>query len=616
MCLESWLALSDLYLRLPDVGYQKLSNDGSSLVRFVRSFYHERAHADYSDKTLIDLDDHPLQRACYLLVHRLFNGPKPPASFYEFDFISNFCTAHDRNSKAVSKLLRTLWNQSNNLFKTCMESKMKELIKMFDSKSTRTITQDLFSLAKIVRDSPDVALMLMTGSDFLDGLVAQYTRHEDTVQSNGIRGVANLALWQLTKTNPPNMSLLSDHLFSLKASADKIYPQPTLARALATTTGLIPLMKKRFGGAGNERLNKALDQLGEYRSVWQKALDKKQTLYRDDDEMHMHRAGRISQIQELFPHLGSAFIERLLWEYDENPETVTAALLDDALPANLRNADQSAEAPHYHKAANGNVDSLEPRSALPSSQKSFVPERRNVFDDDEFDRLEMDTSKLHIGKRKDITPEGQTNKAAILSALAAFDSDDDERDDTYDMDDVGGTVDTAHPDGEPGPAEREIFNDNDMALFSKYTSAPHIFARTPDARKHKDRHGLKAETRMTDEAIEGWAIMLQRDPKRLRRLEAQFNNFDGKQAAVSRTAFREGVEGTETEESDGPSTRGGFRTGFRGRGRGRGGNVAGADKDPKTGIARERKEASKSSRANHNRRDQRARKMARGGFAG
>jgi activating signal cointegrator complex subunit 2 len=37
------------------------------------------------------------------------------------------------------------------------------------------------------------------------------------------------------------------------------------------------------------------------------------------------------------------------------------------------------------------------------------------------------------------------NKAAILSALAAFGSDDDERDDTYDVADVGGTPDSAAP---------------------------------------------------------------------------------------------------------------------------------------------------------------------------
>ena len=130
-------------------------------------------------------------------------------------------------------------------------------------------------------------------------------------------------------------------------------------------------------------------------------------------------------------------------------------------------------------------------------------------------------------------------------------------------------MDTAHPDGEP-PGERDIFTDNDMALFGKYVDNPDVFARTAEARKKKERHALKAETRMTDEAIEGWAIMLQRDPRRMRRLEAQYRSFDGKQAEIARTSYGEGLEGTETEDSDGPSARGGFRGGFRGRGRGRG----------------------------------------------
>ena len=75
------------------------------------------------------------------------------------------------------------------------------------------------------------------------------------------------------------------------------------------------------------------------------------------------------------------------------------------------------------------------------------------------------------------------------------------------------------------------------------------------------------------------------------------------------------------EEGESSSGRGGFggrargRGGFPGRGRGRG-NVAGPTGDKDTEAARRRKEASKGSRANHNRRDQRARKMARGGFPG
>ena len=159
-----------------------------------------------------------------------------------------------------------------------------------------------------------------------------------------------------------------------------------------------------------------------------------------------------------------------------------------------------------------------------------------------------------------------------------------------------------------------------MALFTAYKSSPQLFDRAFDIRKGQARQALKAETGMTDEQIEGWATMLKRDPRRLKRLEGQAGAFDGRQMDLGRTSYRESPGGTETEDSDAPGDRGGFRGRGRGRGRGfggeRGGNAAGPSSDPSTASAQRRKEASKGSRANHNRRDQRARKMARGGFPG
>ncbi|KAF7174627.1 hypothetical protein CNMCM6106_000064 [Aspergillus hiratsukae] len=112
-----------------------------------------------------------------------------------------------------------------------------------------------------------------------------------------------------------------------------------------------------------------------------------------------------------------------------------------------------------------------------------------------------------------------------MSALAAFDSDDDEHDDTYDVADVGGTVDglTAATDAE---ADTDIrtrrAEDLDMTLFQAYKANPALFARDSATRRSQPRASLKRETGMTDEAIEGWGVMLARDPKRLAKLEDRF----------------------------------------------------------------------------------------------
>lgn len=137
---------------------------------------------------------------------------------------------------------------------------------------------------------------------------------------------------------------------------------------------------------------------------------------------------------------------------------------------------------------------------------------------------------------------------------------------------------------------------------------------------------------MTDEALEGWAIMIGRDPRRLRRLEAKFSLLaaggSGGQRELAATSCRESsaaeedsdaVAGDNSHVGRGRGPRGGGRGAGRGRGRGGGrggGDVAGPTGDRETQIARQRKDAGKGSRANHNRRDQRARKMARGGFPG
>jgi activating signal cointegrator complex subunit 2 len=243
-----------------------------------------------------------------------------------------------------------------------------------------------------------------------------------------------------------------------------------------------------------------------------------------------------------------------------------------------------------------------------------------VFDDDELDQLAVDTSRLHFGRRNpDQTADhilqdrsNAPNKAAILSALATFDSDDDERDDTYDVADVGGTIDSAAP--EEGNVE--ALDTHDEVLFRAYKATPTLFNRASEVRRGQPRKALRDETGLTDEAIEGWAIILSRNPVLTRRLEAQFSTFSGAQTELASTSWRANAAGSGQEDSDRDTNSRG-RGGISGRSRrSRGGNVAGPTGDKDTEIARLRKEANKGSRANHNRRDQRARKMARGGFPG
>lgn len=626
-CLDTWLALVQYTLGLPTDLFAPSTNRGECLTGYLTSFYKELAHVDSTDHSLSETKGRSLQRKTFKLVHRMVIDQTLPASLLTWNFLSDLCHAHMR-STATSSIIRRIWEQDHVTLDLILQKQKDALTKLLDSKASMSIKMRLTELAVLMRASFDIAAFFITGSDFLDGLITAYNVRTDLSERKGIVGIAHLGLVSVIQVDSPNVSMLSDHLYHLRSHADSKKDEPSLLADLVTNTSLVPKLRRTMSGKPAERLTNLLDTLDTYRMsslAWPRNRSNRNTskgkgkARQGNGEMHMHRMSLVTQVQDLFPDLGSGFVLKLLDEYKDDVEQVTVHLLDDSLPPHLHSSDRDERGPPFHSSEQDGIDQLVPRSTPPQS-KPFIPDRRNAFDDDELDRMEFDTARLHIGKRDKAPTEVHGNKAAILSALAAFDSDDDERDDTYDVEDVGGTVDSAHPDGEPGPAAKVTQEENDMALFTAYTVTPELFGRTFNTRRSQPRVALKAETGMTDEAIEGWAIMLQRDPKRLRQLQSRQGAFDGKQIALPGSAYRESPVGTETEDSDvpGSSQRGGFRGRGqgRGRGRGRGGSVAGPSNEASTADAQRRKEAGKSSRANHNRRDQRAKKMARGGFPG
>ncbi|CAI7623220.1 unnamed protein product [Penicillium pancosmium] len=118
---------------------------------------------------------------------------------------------------------------------------------------------------------------------------------------------------------------------------------------------------------------------------------------------------------------------------------------------------------------------------------------------------------------------------------------------------------------------------------------------------------------MTDEAIEGWAVMLSRDSKRLARLEDRLAVDSGgsgggslNQPELASTSYRKPQAGSDDgsdEEANGAADRGGRGGRGRGRGRGRGFGQrgrggAGQGQDSGSPAAHQKKEQNKGSRAN------------------
>ncbi|KAG0290567.1 hypothetical protein BGZ96_005961 [Linnemannia gamsii] len=267
------------------------------------------------------------------------------------------------------------------------------------------------------------------------------------------------------------------------------------------------------------------------------------------EEDYVKRTLLISQLQDLFPDLGDGFLEACLISFKDDPESVTMHLLEEDLPSDLATMDRStARAPQQaapdsttfvHESAPDNMD-----------DQDVLSTRRNIFDGDEFDMFsgnQVDKTKISRGKKgpKDVEvvlddKEFVTqHKSAILKAVESMY--DDEYDDTYDS--MGLTnntqtsfklVDAVNEDEGNNTPPQQLHMDPSIAheevLISMYTSNKDVFNRNGESRRSKKRQELRNLTKMSDEQLEGWAIMFGRNPRK--EAIAQKYEFSGQQTEL------------------------------------------------------------------------------------
>jgi len=647
-CLDAWLALVDSHLSLSQNEFTNISTKDESLATFLASFVRETAlggagilGSSQSAKRLL--------KDVFLLASQLLQSTSPPSGLAEWEFLADLSRVYGK--KKTEALVSHLTGPAQAQLDTSLASLKKFLIKNLDAGiqggDLRAIEEQLDRVGDLIHSSPSVAGFFLAGDDFLDGLISCFK-----VMNPPLRKViiSTTYLCLIGLAEGQKMSALTDQLYSLKTAgathkAGPLNINDSLVAELVTSTPVLQQLQRKLEDSGNtsSRTKSILTELGTFRKLGagmprpkrfiKRKIDKGKGLASHEDaqiqqEIHIHLMSQISQIQDLFPDLGSGFIAKLLDEYADNTEQVISHLLEDSLPPHLHSASRTEQL----SPSNPPPPSFTPHPTPPlAPTTATLPTRHNIFDNDDLDLLQVDTSRLQLGKRNlnadDLLADraAAPNKAAILSALAAFDSDDDERDDTYDAADVGGTVDAAG-----GEDDQPLAEGIEEALFRTWTATPKVFERDNSVRKGVDRAKLRDVTGMADEQIEGWAVMLGRDAQLRKRLQVRYGEWTGAQNAIESTAWRSGLvdEDGEEEGSDGvgsgPGGRGGAPRGRAGRGRGGrggpgggGGGRGGAAPTPaETEQARRRKEANKGSRANHNRRDQRARKMARGGLPG
>ncbi|PWY90995.1 hypothetical protein BO70DRAFT_329144 [Aspergillus heteromorphus CBS 117.55] len=653
--IDAWILLLGVRIEAPESQFKDHAADDSTAVAFLSSFYRQSARSE-SSSVHAGPKARTLRKLCFLLTRRFLLEVSPaPAELLDWKVLAGMCSCYP-SSSALKRLLSDAWSKHQDAITSSLEkAKIKvtrELSSLNPSKST-AILFEIRLLTILASVMPGCGQELMAGSDFLDTFSDAYQTHK----RDDIRRVlvANIyvGLASLLKGSKPNLSSLLDQLYSLKATAgigsSTSQKGPTLLSDVICSTDLLVRLDRYLTTHPQKRGQDLLSTLRTYHDSsksfhrrYQKSkkrLDKGKARAADlppPEDLHIHKMSLITQIQDLFPDLGTGYIARLLDHYNDSPETIIAHLLDNSIPESLQTLDPSEP-----------LQSLQPAptpSTTPSQPEYHAPlpphqPRKNIFDDS-IDLAELARSSsptnphqttLHYGRASNTTATAETilsdrthhaaQKAAIMSALATFDSDDDERDDTYDVADVGGTIDaTTTTDKEDPTTTSASAAELDLTLYRAYKSTPGLFGRDSATRRSQPRAALKRETGMTDEAIEGWAVMLARDPKRMSRLEDRVMYGTGgggggggglNQPDLAPTAYRRPGADEEESETDGQGGGGGFRGG-RGRGRGRGGaGDSGSTQNPT--VARQRKEENKASRANHNRRQQRAKKVARAG---
>lgn len=620
-CLDTWIFCLEFRLRLTPEHFSffRLDRDVGG-VPFLLSYFRNLDLQKKHEKNHLQKDDRGfrLHQLCFSLLRRLLLTTRLPLDLGPTELFELLSTASIVywNSSTWRDSLKQVWKRSHGQVAAAVEACKSTLLQQLTAASPL----DLKHAIALTRALPECGLVFMTGSDYLESMITGYTTIQETTTEHTF-----LCLRSLLSNESPNQSLLLDHLYTLKSSADKSsssHPnQSTLLSSLLVSTTFLRHFDTHLAKQPHARGVKLLESLRNYREqtlhlhpppiASRHKANKGKGKAASNEEMHMHQASQVSQIHELFPDLSNHYILKLLDHFSDNVEAVTAALLEpDSLPQNLVNQPDR----------NPKLESPQKIPPPPPKQTpSFVPQRKNVFDNDDFSNHHISTGRLHQGRR-DIhntahpTPaEHARSKAAILSALSAFDADDDERDDSYDVADVGGAVDTT--------LDTDTRTDtNEELLYRAWREQPVLFARDSKTRLSQPRQRLKHDTGMTDEQIEGWALVLSRDENMQNRLKQKYHaaaRFTGNQSAVLSIRWQAGQSDSEGSGSDGQ--RGGSRMGQAqirgarrfGGGRG-GGNTAGsADNNANVQAARKNKEQGRGGAA-HNRREGRAKKMGRG----
>jgi activating signal cointegrator complex subunit 2 len=360
-CLDAWVSLAEAHLSLPQPDFIRISSKDESLPNFLSTFAAELAVSH-------DISPSPkvarLRKQSFLLSHRLLEVDPPPEVVLSWEFLADASKLYGKSHG--SKLVSLAWKKHSSKLEASMAIVKSSLVQELDAGlrgDLKTAEAQLKRINHLLNASPEAAAFFMAGSDFLDALISCYKLMNPPLRKT-IISTTYLCLTGLTEGEKANFSALVDQLYSLKVAAEAHKAGPTnvndsLVAELVTETPILKQVQQRMeaSGKGSFRAKSFITALEGFRKAGgsggptrliKRKIDKGKGIATNDDyghgtvgQVHVHRMSLISQVQDLFPDLGSGFIVKLLDEYTDNVEQLIAHLLEGSLPPHLEHADRS-----------------------------------------------------------------------------------------------------------------------------------------------------------------------------------------------------------------------------------------------------------------------------------
>jgi activating signal cointegrator complex subunit 2 len=333
--LDAWIQLGQAYLGIPDEKFLNLvAGKESSLVAFVISYVEATSESPSSPQT-DTTRAHNLHKVVFILCRRLLQTPKLNPYLLQWSFLSRFAHIFHRVQNATT-LLDQVWKFHSKTIEKSLEGLKEQIVKYTSniSQISESLVANLRLITRLVQLSPPVGNYLSSGSDLIDSLISAFPTSSFNAQS-----VITIFTYHLllapTKLSPPNFSVLSNHIYTLKSNATELQQthQSSILASLVSNTDLVTKLNKMSEASDSDESQPKPSQnlsmgLLAFRtaSSRQKKKDKfKGTAANDDvdEAMHIHRMSLIFQVQDLFPDFGSGFIAKLLDAYSESVEEVT-----------------------------------------------------------------------------------------------------------------------------------------------------------------------------------------------------------------------------------------------------------------------------------------------------